>query len=51
ALSIYDLMRELNREYDTAFLVVTHDGELAGKMDRQLHMKDGLLVNVEKEES
>ncbi|MEZ8465760.1 lipoprotein-releasing ABC transporter ATP-binding protein LolD [Vibrio splendidus] len=51
ALSIYDLMRELNREYDTAFLVVTHDGELAGKMDRQLHMQDGLLVNVEKEES
>ncbi|CAH6878142.1 lipoprotein release complex - ATP binding subunit [Vibrio chagasii] len=51
AVSIYDLMRELNREYDTAFLVVTHDGELAGKMDRQLHMQDGLLVNVEKEES
>ncbi|MCG9638345.1 lipoprotein-releasing ABC transporter ATP-binding protein LolD [Vibrio sp. Isolate34] len=51
ALSIYDLMRELNSEYDTAFLVVTHDGELAGKMDRQLHMQDGLLVNVEKEES
>ena len=51
ALSIYDLMRELNREYDTAFLVVTHDGELAGKMDRQLHMQDGLLVNVEKEDS
>ena len=50
ALSIYDLMRELNREYDTAFLVVTHDGELASKMDRQLHMQDGLLVNVEKEE-
>ena len=51
ALSIYDLMRELNQEYDTAFLVVTHDGELAAKMDRQLHMQDGLLVNVEKEES
>ncbi|WP_373941091.1 lipoprotein-releasing ABC transporter ATP-binding protein LolD [Vibrio chagasii] len=51
ALSIYDLMRELNREYDTAFLVVTHDGELAAKMDRQLHMQDGLLVNVQKEES
>ncbi|WP_047046513.1 lipoprotein-releasing ABC transporter ATP-binding protein LolD [Vibrio mexicanus] len=46
ALSIYDLMRELNRESGTAFLVVTHDGELAAKMDRQLHMQDGLLVNV-----
>lgn len=47
ALSIYDLMRELNQESQTAFLVVTHDGELAAKMDRQLHMQDGLLLNVE----
>ncbi len=39
-------MRELNRESGTAFLVVTHDGELAAKMDRQLHMQDGLLLNV-----
>ncbi|EKO3406507.1 lipoprotein-releasing ABC transporter ATP-binding protein LolD [Vibrio fluvialis] len=46
ALSIYDLMRELNHESGTAFLVVTHDGELAAKMDRQLHMQDGLLLNV-----
>ncbi len=47
ALSIYDLMRELNQESGTAFLVVTHDGELAAKMDRQMHMQDGLLLNVE----
>jgi len=46
ALSIYDLMRELNSESGTAFLVVTHDGELASKMDRQMHMQDGLLLNV-----
>ena len=49
ALSIYDLMRELNREYNTAFLVVTHDGELAAKMDRKLHMQDGLLIDVHEE--
>jgi lipoprotein-releasing system ATP-binding protein len=47
ALAIYDLMRELNQESQTAFLVVTHDGELAAKMDRQLHMQDGLLLNIE----
>lgn len=45
ALSIYDLMRQLNRESGTAFLVVTHDSELANKMDRQMHMQDGLLVD------
>ncbi len=46
ALSIYDLMRTLNQEYGTAFLVVTHDNELAAKMDRQMHMQDGLLLDA-----
>lgn len=46
ALAIYDLMRELNQASGTAFLVVTHDGQLAAKMDRQLHMQDGLLLNI-----
>ncbi len=50
ALAIYDLMRELNKESGTAFLVVTHDTELAGKMDRQLHMQDGLLINDDDDE-
>ncbi|GAD79285.1 lipoprotein-releasing ABC transporter ATP-binding protein LolD [Vibrio ezurae] len=49
ALGIYDLMRELNQNSGTAFLVVTHDSELAEKMDRQMHMKDGLLVQVNAE--
>ncbi|CAH0533786.1 Lipoprotein-releasing system ATP-binding protein LolD [Vibrio stylophorae] len=46
ALSIYNLMRELNQDSGTAFLVVTHDRELAGKLDRQLDMQDGQLVRV-----
>lgn len=46
ALDIYDLMRELNREYNTAFLVVTHDRELAQKMDRQLSMLDGQFIET-----
>ncbi|GEA49778.1 lipoprotein-releasing system ATP-binding protein LolD [Vibrio inusitatus NBRC 102082] len=49
ALGIYDLMRELNQKSGTAFLVVTHDGELAAKMDRKMHMQDGLLVQVAEE--
>jgi lipoprotein-releasing system ATP-binding protein len=44
ALSVYDLMRELNDVSQTAFLIVTHDRELAGKMQRTFSMQDGLLV-------
>ena len=46
ALQIYDLMRDLNRESGTAFLVVTHDNELAAKMDRTLYMQDGVLASA-----
>ncbi len=46
AIAIYDLMRELNQSSGTAFLVVTHDNELAAKMDRQLRMQDGALLNA-----
>ncbi len=41
---VYALMLELNQEFGVSFLVVTHDAHLAGKMDRILHMEDGLLV-------
>ncbi|OOE35533.1 lipoprotein-releasing ABC transporter ATP-binding protein LolD [Salinivibrio kushneri] len=47
ALEIYDLMRQLNAQHGTAFLVVTHDGELAAKLDRQLTMQDGQLLGQE----
>ena len=43
AESIYQLMRELNRDLGTSFIVVTHDPELAAKLDRQLYMRDGKL--------
>ncbi|QUJ66278.1 lipoprotein-releasing ABC transporter ATP-binding protein LolD [Photobacterium sp. GJ3] len=47
ALEIYDLMRRLNQDSGTAFLVVTHDNELAAKLDRCLHMQDGQLAAFE----
>ena len=36
-------MRELNRELDTALIVVTHDLDIAAKMDRVLSLEGGRL--------
>lgn len=41
AEKVFELMLELNKELDTALVVVTHDTELAQRMDRQLHLVDG----------
>ncbi|MDD2740313.1 MAG: lipoprotein-releasing ABC transporter ATP-binding protein LolD [Methylomonas lenta] len=42
---IYQLMLELNQELQVSFLVVTHDPDLAARMDHVLHMEDGLIVS------
>jgi lipoprotein-releasing system ATP-binding protein len=44
AEQIYQLMLELNQELQVSFLIVTHDPELAARMDNVLHMEDGLIV-------
>lgn len=46
AESIFDLLINLNRQNGTAFLVVTHDLNLANKMDHQLIMAKGTLSNI-----
>ncbi len=38
---IYDLMLELNREFKTSIVLVTHDPQLARRMDRCLEMTGG----------
>lgn len=43
AESIYQLIKTLNSELSTAFIVVTHDQQLANKLDRQLLMVSGIL--------
>ncbi|WP_312740599.1 lipoprotein-releasing ABC transporter ATP-binding protein LolD [Cedecea neteri] len=43
--SIFELLGELNVRQGTAFLVVTHDLQLAKRMSRQLEMRDGRLTS------
>ena len=47
AEKVFQLMLELNQEFNTALLVVTHDLDLAGRMDRQLTLLDGKLQENE----
>lgn len=44
AESILTLIKDLNRQQGTAFLIVTHDLHLAKQLDRQLEMRDGRLT-------
>ena len=43
AESVYELMLELNKEFNTSFVVVTHDEKLASRMDRKMILDDGVL--------
>jgi len=44
AESVFALLLELNREYGTSLIVVTHDRRLASRMDRILEIERGNLV-------
>jgi putative ABC transport system ATP-binding protein len=42
---IFDLMRRVNRERETTFLIVTHERELGRRTDRTIELLDGSVVS------
>ena len=48
ASGIYDLMLRLNQDFQTALVLVTHDQNLAAKMDTVLELVDGRVGNVDR---
>jgi lipoprotein-releasing system ATP-binding protein len=41
--TIYELLRNINEEYKTTFIVITHDRKIAEKADRIIEIKDGKI--------
>ena len=46
AHQMFKLLKQVNEESRTAFLIVTHDPELAALADRRLFMDAGRLVHA-----
>ncbi|MCL9683980.1 lipoprotein-releasing ABC transporter ATP-binding protein LolD [Legionella maioricensis] len=47
AAKVFDLMLDLNRQMNTALVIVTHDLQIAKRMDRVLVLHEGALFNQE----
>ena len=48
ARELHQLFFELRKRFNQTFLIVTHNEELAGLCDRQLLMRDGVIVKEDK---
>ena len=42
--TIHELLFNLRKDFNQAFVIVTHNNELASRCDRTLHMADGLII-------
>jgi lipoprotein-releasing system ATP-binding protein len=44
AHKVFDLMLDLNKKMNTALVIVTHDIQIANRMDRVLELHEGTLI-------
>ncbi|MBN2505027.1 MAG: ABC transporter ATP-binding protein [Bacilli bacterium] len=40
---VYDLLRDINKRFQTTFIIITHDRHIAEKADRIIEIKDGKI--------
>jgi len=41
---VYALLRDINKKYNTTFLIITHDNRIANKADRIIEVTDGVIA-------
>jgi lipoprotein-releasing system ATP-binding protein len=41
---VYDILRDINERFKTAFIIITHDRRIAQKADRIVEIRDGKIV-------
>jgi len=41
--AVYGIMRDINEQFKTTFVIITHDRKIAQKADRIVEIKDGRI--------
>lgn len=42
--TIYNIMRDINKKFNTTFIIITHNDRIAQKADRIIEIKDGRII-------
>lgn len=41
---VYNLLRDIHKEFNTAFVIITHDTSIANRTDRMIELQDGRIL-------